>query len=253
MRPSIAAFTLHAAWEELRSWQPGSTRWWEHWWTGLCDEPDTHTDIYVNWWQGHRFRLCGIDKFLFYPRPLNVFFAFKNDSNLEVPKTESNDVHHHMLLCKYGHFSFKCKEGLTALFWPQSSLSLSLPISLSLPLSLQNFTGWLITTVVAVGERGQSRDEGALSALPHSTNAPRALFMHVLISTVTYDLIFLKSITSVIRTSGVEAGPLSWSLLVCVYRKGPIVPSQQGDACFRCDDELSYLMWGRSTEEIHFP
>lgn len=40
-----------------------------------------------------------------------------------------------------------------------------------------------------------------------------------------------------------EAGPLSWSLLVCVYRKGPVAPSQQGDACFRSDNELLYLMW----------
>lgn len=64
---------------------------------------------------------------------------------------------------------------------------------------------------------------------------------------------FWKSVTSVVRKSGGEVGPLSWSLLVCVYKEAQLWLSQQADAYFRSDDELLYLMWGRSTEEISFP
>lgn len=63
------------------------------------------------------------------------------------------------------------------------------------------------------------KEEGALSPLPHFLNTPQALFMHVLISTVTNDLIFGKvSRRSLGRVAGRWGLCLGHFWFVCTKR-----------------------------------
>lgn len=168
----------------------------------------------------------------------------------------------------HNHFPFKCEKGPSTscqflewlcLFQP-SSLHTSGPGS-SLSTGLWD---WLITPFVPVvhvcvcgGGGGQNMTYlfcmkgggSSFSSLsfPEHTSGPLHACPDFYSDKWSH---FWKSVTSVIRKSGGEAEPLSWSLLVCVYKEAHLCLSQQGDAYFRRDDELLYLMWGRSTEDI---